>query len=483
MQELFSLDMKDYNPDGEVVRRPSVRAVIIQDGKVLLVYSTKYGYYNFPGGGFKDELKDRIVESFEVDKDIENIIDIKDIKETLLREVEEETGYIINPDTIREYGHVLRKQKDFFNENGIFEQDNLYYFCDLSGQMGETDLEEYEREEGYVPVWIDAFDASVNNKHKVDEMKWRLRAGAGDTPDSSLELKQIAQVLPCVKRDDKVLDMLDLEIRKIQRKENENRAIVALGDPKYAKMFEYVGKTFGEGEDAAFTKSEIPGAKIDISYSRFEHTKRVVAWTKRIYDLVTIKNAPGNAPGTISGDEPGTISVDEPGTTFGDTAFRIDQNKLRYDELIVASIFHDIGRNYVTSHLVSHAEAGVPATKEYLLSHGYDEEKAEYICSLVARHSDKHLLKNPDTDPNLVILMEADLMDDMGAQGIVMDCMITEIRNPRATFTDCFDHISRFTLRLQEDNPMVTLAGRKLWDEKTDLVKKFVEAFSKDIHM
>ena len=79
--------------------------------------------------------------------------------------------------------------------------------------------------------------------------------------------------------------------------------------------------------------------------------------------------------------------------------------------------------------------------------------------------------------------MEADMMDDMGAQGIVMDCMITEIRNPRATFTDCFDHISRYTLRLQEDNPMVTLAGRKLWDEKTDLVKKFVEAFSRDIHM
>lgn len=467
MQELFSLDMKDYNPDGEVVRRPSVRAVIIQDGKVLLVYSTKYGYYNFPGGGFKDELIYERLENFKVDTAIEDIIDIKDIKETLQREVEEETGYIINPDTIREYGHVLRRQKDFFNENGIFEQDNLYYFCDLSGQMGETDLEEYEREEGYVPVWMDAFDASVNNKHKVDEMKWRLRAGVGDTPDSSLELRQIAQVLPCVKRDDKVLDMLDLEIRKIQRKENENRAIAALGDPKYAKMFEYVGKTFGEGEDAAFTKSEIPGAKIDISYSRFEHTKRVVAWTKRIYDLVTIKNAPGN----------------EPGTTFGDTAFRIDKNKLRYDELIVASIFHDIGRNYVTSHLVSHAEAGVPATKEYLLSHGYDEEKAEYICSLVARHSDKHLLKNPDTDPNLVILMEADLMDDMGAQGIVMDCMITEIRNPRATFTDCFDHISRYTLRLQEDNPMVTSAGRKLWDEKTDLVKKFVEAFSRDIHM
>ena len=76
--------------------------------------------------------------------------------------------------------------------------------------------------------------------------------------------------------------------------------------------------------------------------------------------------------------------------------------------------------------------------------------------------------------------MEADLLDDAGAQGIVMDCMITEKKNPRATFISCLDHMSRYTRAIQQNNPMVTSAGRKIWDEKTKLVDEFVDSFAKD---
>ena len=72
-------------------------------------------------------------------------------------------------------------------------------------------------------------------------------------------------------------------------------------------------------------------------------------------------------------------------------------------------------------------------------------------------------------------------MDDMGAQGIVMDCMITESRNPGAKFEDCLDHMTRYTLRQQEQNPMVSPEAVAVWEEKTRLTRAFVEALRTDL--
>ena len=51
MRELFDIVKNNFDPDGERFLRPSVRGIIIKDGKVALVHSLKYDYYKFPGGG------------------------------------------------------------------------------------------------------------------------------------------------------------------------------------------------------------------------------------------------------------------------------------------------------------------------------------------------------------------------------------------------------------------------------------------------
>jgi uncharacterized protein len=80
------------------------------------------------------------------------------------------------------------------------------------------------------------------------------------------------------------------------------------------------------------------------------------------------------------------------------------------------------------------------------------------------------------------MLMEADLMDDMGALGIVMDCMLTENWNKDAKFEDCLDHMTRYTLRQQEEgNPMVSPEAVAFWDEKTRLARGFVDALRRDV--
>ena len=398
MRDLITFDQKDYNPNGKVFKRPSVRAVIARHGDVLLIYSKKYDYYKFPGGG---------IEAGE------------NHTEALLREVQEESGYRILPDSIREFGRVLRRQKDSYDENGIFEQENFYYFCDVEECAGEVALDDYEAEEGFTAVWIDPLTAMHHNRN----------VRAADCDHHMIE------------RDSRVLDLVDLELRKRARAEHERATLRALGNPDYAEMLSFV-----EAQLSA-TDAENPGAKTDIAYSRFEHTKRVLGWAKRLYD----------------------------GSDKKET--------LRYEDVMIATIFHDVGRAVAKSTNLPHAKAGVPITRDYLLSHGFDPERTEYICFLVGSHSDKHLMDDEKLDPNLLFLMEADLLDDMGALGIVMDCMITQIRNPLARFTDCLDHIMRYTHRMQQNNPMVSNAGRQLWEEKTRIVNEFTAALQADVEL
>ena len=53
MRHLFTIDTHDYDPNGTKEVRPSVRGIILREGKVLLVHSLKYDYYKFPGGGIE----------------------------------------------------------------------------------------------------------------------------------------------------------------------------------------------------------------------------------------------------------------------------------------------------------------------------------------------------------------------------------------------------------------------------------------------
>ena len=51
MKKLFEIDLKDYDENAPRFERPSVRGIILKEGKIALVHSLKYDYYKFPGGG------------------------------------------------------------------------------------------------------------------------------------------------------------------------------------------------------------------------------------------------------------------------------------------------------------------------------------------------------------------------------------------------------------------------------------------------
>lgn len=148
MNTLFEIDFKDYKETDAVFRRPSARAVIVKDNKIALVYSQKEKYYKFPGGGIHDD---------------------EDKEKALIREVREEAGMVVVPESIREFGSVFRRQKYDKQKDMIFEQENYYYFCDVEDSLVSQELDDYESDAGFVLKIVD-FDEAIkaNDEYRSD---------------------------------------------------------------------------------------------------------------------------------------------------------------------------------------------------------------------------------------------------------------------------------------------------------------------------
>jgi dihydrofolate synthase/folylpolyglutamate synthase len=135
MRELFALEDGVLNYDGSWFVRPSVRAIVIRDGRLLTAVSSVKGYCKFPGGG---------IEPGETHA------------EALAREVREETGFEVLPGSIRPFGFVHRAQRGDCED--VFLQDNFYYTCSV-GAEGERSLDGYEKADGFETAWLNPDEA------------------------------------------------------------------------------------------------------------------------------------------------------------------------------------------------------------------------------------------------------------------------------------------------------------------------------------
>ena len=113
MRLLFEIDKKDYDQCTHSFVRNSARSIIIKDKRAAMVHSAKYDCYKFPGGGIENG---------------ENPVD------AMIRETREESGLVVLPDTVREYGYVHRIQRSGRDEAECFIQDNYYYLCETADQ-------------------------------------------------------------------------------------------------------------------------------------------------------------------------------------------------------------------------------------------------------------------------------------------------------------------------------------------------------------
>ena len=234
------------------------------------------------------------------------------------------------------------------------------------------------------------------------------------------------------------------------------------------KAYEYVEKTLAE--NLVRHETVISKTKRYIRYDRFYHIQRVTAWSNRICDELCGNN-------TVS-DADAIGNVDE----LCGNAAECNVNAIDRECLQLASILHDVGYN--ASHISKdHSEAGVVLAEQFLTAEGVEKEKKEKILNLIRLHSRKDLMFNEDTPLELVILMEADLMDDMGAAGLVMDAWInTRMNQEETSFDTIFAHMQKYTQAQQQAEPMRTEPAKRFWREKQELVEEFMRQFAQDLN-
>jgi 8-oxo-dGTP pyrophosphatase MutT (NUDIX family) len=133
------------NTQGKTIYRTAVRGVILRGQDLLMVLSSTVGDYKFPGGGVEDG------ESHE---------------QTLARELLEECGApLLSVDG--ELGAIIEYDIPMEAEFDVFKMTSYYYFCQAGDGFGVQNLDDYEKELGFKPVWVNIDDAISTNKSQI----------------------------------------------------------------------------------------------------------------------------------------------------------------------------------------------------------------------------------------------------------------------------------------------------------------------------
>ena len=170
---------------------------------------------------------------------------------------------------------------------------------------------------------------------------------------------------------------------------------------------------------------------------RFMHTKRVLEWAKIIKD---------------------DLECD-------------------LDVLYTSVIFHDVG----SSSRENHATYGAEIFKNYGIMHNFDEEFINKVYNNILVHSNKDLINDKSSSNELIILLEADLLDEEGALGIVWDLMALGSMGG-VNYYDSLDALKHAKHILKQDY-MVTPLARQIWEKKKDLVKCFTDELERDLFL
>lgn len=152
MQTIMVLDEKNYKEDMQVYERFGVRALIQKDG-LYAMQQASAGEYKIPGGGIDEG---------------------ETIEQALVREVQEETGLIVIPESVTPLGEILEMRKDIFDADKKFISHTLHFSCEVKDEIVDTAMTKSEKDKGFHLAWAD-IDTIIETNERVMTEKWQLR--------------------------------------------------------------------------------------------------------------------------------------------------------------------------------------------------------------------------------------------------------------------------------------------------------------------
>lgn len=127
--------------EGKAITRNAVRGIIVDQNKLLMIFSQKVGDYKFPGGGVNGD------ESHE---------------KALIREVREESGAEIKR-IESGFGKIVEYDIPIEQEFDVFKMTSHYYICEIKKEFGKQQLDQYEEALGFTPCWVSLDEALQTN--------------------------------------------------------------------------------------------------------------------------------------------------------------------------------------------------------------------------------------------------------------------------------------------------------------------------------
>lgn len=124
--------------------RLAARGIIIKEDKILMIYSSFYNDYTFPGGGVENG-EDEIL--------------------ALRRECVEEAGVEI--ENVRPFCKIFEKRE--LDEESYLLHESHFYLCDIK-EYTQRHLEDYEVALGYETVWVSIDDAIKSDERKMHSL-------------------------------------------------------------------------------------------------------------------------------------------------------------------------------------------------------------------------------------------------------------------------------------------------------------------------
>jgi len=146
MRKLKSTIHPDINDmSGSTFTRKAARAIVLNEDKILLLYTKRYHDYTLPGGGI-DEGEDNI--------------------QGLIRELQEETG-AHSVTNIKEFGLYEEYRPWHKNNFDIMHMESYCYVCNIDDELREPQFEHHEIQNGMTPLWINIHQAIKHNEETI----------------------------------------------------------------------------------------------------------------------------------------------------------------------------------------------------------------------------------------------------------------------------------------------------------------------------